>query len=233
VVDRPFYIVGVGGAGREALDIALAMGVKVTAFLDDGRAGEIVRGLDVLLPEQAPPGAEYVIGIASPSVRLRLSRLLDGRGLRARTLVHPRATVGPEASLGRGCIVHANVLVSSDVTLADHCQVHYNATVGHDTSFAEFVTVYPGANVAGAVRLAEGATVGSGAVVLQGLSIGARAMIGAGAVVTRDVLDEAVVGGVPARVLHRTRDTRDSPNATASIKDSGPAREGDLVGETA
>ena len=46
-----------------------------------------------------------------------------------------------------------------------------------------------------------GASIGSGAVILCGITIGAGAMIGAGAVVTRDVAPDAVVAGVPARLI--------------------------------
>ena len=45
------------------------------------------------------------------------------------------------------------------------------------------------------------ASIGSGAVILPGVTIGREALVGAGAVVTRDVLDEAVVAGNPARIL--------------------------------
>jgi sugar O-acyltransferase (sialic acid O-acetyltransferase NeuD family) len=192
-------IVGAGGVGREALDVALALGRTVDAFLDDGLAdGERrVRDLPVLRPDEAEAGAEFVIGIADPVARERLAALLVTNGLVATTLVHPRAVVGPETTLGAGSLVMAGAHVSSSCTFDTHVQVHYNATVGHRLD--ERVSVFPGANVGGTVHLGAGATVGSGAIVLQGLTVGAGAMVGAGAVVTRDVAPGTTVKGVPAR----------------------------------
>jgi len=43
--------------------------------------------------------------------------------------------------------------------------------------------------------------IGSGAIVLPGVSIGDNAVIGAGSVVTKDVPENALVYGVPARVI--------------------------------
>ncbi|MGH9178425.1 MAG: NeuD/PglB/VioB family sugar acetyltransferase [Acidimicrobiales bacterium] len=198
-MDGNLYVVGAGGTGRETLDVAIAAGQPVSAFLDERHAGREVRGLPVLDPGQAPAGGRYVVGIADPGARRRLVALLDQVGLSPFTLVHPRAVVGPGTTPGPGCVVMANAHVSSTVRMGAHVQVQYNATVGHDAVLEDFVTVYPGANVAGTVHLEEDVTVASNAAVLQGLRIGRGTFVGAGAVVTRDLAGGLVVVGVPAR----------------------------------
>lgn len=198
-----FVVVGAGGLGRECLDTAIALGTDVGAFVDDSRAGERVRGLPVVRPAGLVPGTRYLVAIADPSARHRLSALLDALGCVAQTLVHPGATVAPDTTVAPGCLVMGGAYVSSSVVLGAHTQVQYNATVGHDSRLGERVTVLPGANVSGSVVLADDVTVGSGAVVLQGRTVGAGAFVGAGAVVTRDVEPGAVVVGSPARQLER------------------------------
>jgi acetyltransferase-like isoleucine patch superfamily enzyme len=51
------------------------------------------------------------------------------------------------------------------------------------------------------VRLGHNCWVGYGACILRGVTVGDNAIIGTSAVVTKDVPDNAVVGGAPARVL--------------------------------
>ena len=55
-----FYVVGTGGAGREVLDVALALRMPVTAFLDDRPADRPVRDLPVVRPSDAVPGCRAV-----------------------------------------------------------------------------------------------------------------------------------------------------------------------------
>ena len=46
-----------------------------------------------------------------------------------------------------------------------------------------------------------GSSIGSSATILCGITVGANAIVGAGSVVTKDVPDNAIVAGNPARVL--------------------------------
>jgi acetyltransferase-like isoleucine patch superfamily enzyme len=51
------------------------------------------------------------------------------------------------------------------------------------------------------VRVGNNVWIGYGAQILRGVSVGDNSIIGAGAVVTKDVPANAVVAGVPARVI--------------------------------
>jgi len=58
------------------------------------------------------------------------------------------------------------------------------------------------------VRVGHNVWIGYGACVLRGVSVGNNAVIGTSAVVTRDVAENAVVGGAPARVLRMREEPR-------------------------
>jgi acetyltransferase-like isoleucine patch superfamily enzyme len=51
------------------------------------------------------------------------------------------------------------------------------------------------------VVIEEGVWLGAGVIVLKGVTIGRNAVVGAGAVVTKDVAPNAIVAGVPARLV--------------------------------
>ena len=61
------------------------------------------------------------------------------------------------------------------------------------------------------VRVGHNVWIGYGACMLRGVTVGDNAVIGTNAVVTRDVPADAVVGGVPARVLRMRKRPHDAP----------------------
>ena len=109
------------------------------------------------------------------------------------------------ASVGRSCKISSHSFICEGVTIEDEC------FVGHGVMFIN--DRFPRATASDGclqteadwqvvpTRVCRGASIGSGAVILCGVTIGEGAMIGAGAVVTSDVEPNAVVAGVPARMV--------------------------------
>jgi acetyltransferase-like isoleucine patch superfamily enzyme len=93
-----------------------------------------------------------------------------------------------------GIYIEDNVLIAPKVNLL---------TEGHPLDPAlRRNTLIPGKIV-----VKEGAWIGAAATVLPGVTIGRNAIVAAGAVVTKDVEDNTIVAGTPAKVIKRVPET--------------------------
>jgi sugar O-acyltransferase (sialic acid O-acetyltransferase NeuD family) len=148
---------------------------------------------------QMPCVAVVCIGGDRGSDRVQLQRSLAASGAAPLTVVHRRAFVAANASLGAGCQVLAQAAVCADAVLGEGCIINTAASVDHECQLEEGVHLAPGARLAGCVRAGRNATIYTGASVLPHIAIGEGAVVAAGAVVTEDVPPYTLVAGVPAR----------------------------------
>ena len=56
------------------------------------------------------------------------------------------------------------------------------------------------------IRIGKSVWIGSNATILPGVTIGNGAIVAAGAVVTKDVPENTIVGGVPAKIIRRIKE---------------------------
>lgn len=122
-----------------------------------------------------------------------------GEGSRVMPMVN--VVRGNSVRIGRNVVVMNNCLfmAAGGITIEDDVLVAANVQLisnNHDLQDHQILTCKP-------VRLKRNCWIGAGATILPGVTVGENAVVAAGAVVSKDVEDNTVVGGVPAKLIKR------------------------------
>ena len=123
------------------------------------------------------------------------------------SIVLPKARIGERCNICSHVFIENDVVIGDDVTIKNGVQIWDGIRIGNGVFVGPNVTFandkYPKSkaykDVYPETVLEEGVSIGAGAVILPGLTIGKNALVGAGAVVTKNVADNAIVKGNPAR----------------------------------
>lgn len=123
--------------------------------------------------------------------RIKKNNKLLGEILALLAAPVPMLDISDTADIGGGLIVqHGYSTIIDPKSIGRNCWVNQNVTIGYTNetdcpTIGDNVTIYAGAKVLGNIR------------------VGNNVIIAANAVVVKDVEDNCVVGGVPAKVIKR------------------------------
>jgi sugar O-acyltransferase (sialic acid O-acetyltransferase NeuD family) len=115
-------------------------------------------------------------------------------------IIHRLSFIG-DANIGVASIVCSFCSITTNVRIGKFVNVNLNCTIGHDVEIEDYVNLSPHCTISGHVHIKKGADLGSAVSVLPGVTIGENSIIGAGAVVVKDIPDNVVAVGIPAKVI--------------------------------
>lgn len=138
--------------------------------------------------------------------------------------ISEKAKIGKNVKIWHFAYVGDNTIIGDNVKIGSLAHVDYNVEIGENTMIEGLVYIpplsrigknvfigpaaaltndpYPPSQKMIGVTIKDGAVIGSRAVIKAGVTIGKNSVVAMGAVVTKDVPDNTVVAGVPAKTKY-------------------------------
>lgn len=135
--------------------------------------------------------------------RIDLFESLDIPDDRLATFVHPMAFVAPNARLGPGTVVMPQAAISSAAAIAKGCLIMVGASIGHNSTIGRFCHFAAQCCIGAFMNIADGVHIGLNATTRENLTIGRNATLGMGSVLTRNMGENEIWIGNPARYLRQ------------------------------
>lgn len=207
-------IYGAGGLGREVLELARIINTwEKIIFIDDGEGGGCKNGAEVYKYDEAlnkfkAENLEISIGIGEPIIREKLFNKIKGGNIKAATLIHPGVHIPETTKIGEGVTICCNDFISCNIVIGDNVYIQPSANVGHDCVLEDGAFISAFCNIAGAVHIGKYSYIGMSSAVKELVNIGSYSIVGMYSAVYKDIPDEVIALGNPARPMRRNEEHR-------------------------
>lgn len=211
-------IYGSGGLGREALELAKQINNdsqkwSEIIFIDDITHKNVQDGHKIVPFEKAlnlykVDEIEFIVAVGEPEFRKMLWNKIVDKGYKLATLIHPKVFIPESTNILSGTVVSCDVFISCGNEIGENVYIQPKASIGHDCKISSHCVISSFVSFAGNCSVEECTFIGMSVPIKEKSKIGSHTIVGMGSVVLRDIPDNAIAIGNPARVMKMNEDKR-------------------------
>ncbi len=146
--------------------------------------------------------ADYILGFANIynlKINKKIFDFFKKKGVKFINIIDNSAIVSKKIKLGFGVKIYPGVIINRGCKIKNNVLINTGSIVDHDCEIGENSQIAPGCTIAGNVKIGESTFVGIGSTIIQGVKIGKNCIVGAGSVVIKNIPNNSVYAGSPAK----------------------------------
>jgi sugar O-acyltransferase (sialic acid O-acetyltransferase NeuD family) len=208
---KNLIIIGARGYGREVYQLATELDnfgkeFIIKGFLDDkadaldGYANypKIISSVEAYVPQEDDV---FICALGDPMYKKIYSKIILDKGGEFISLVHPRASIGMNSTIGVGCIISSHAKISCDVKIGDFVSIQSFSDLGHDVKVGDNCHLSAYTFLGGFVEVGSDVRILTRSSISPHKKVGDGAMVGAASFVVSNIKPETKVFGSPAKKM--------------------------------
>lgn len=206
-------IILIGGGGHCKVVISILKKInnfEITGIVDNYKAENFTSGIKIIgtddnlkdVYKNGVYNALITVGSTKDNAkRYSLFNMAKEIGYEFPVIISPEAIVDKSIRIDEGTVIMQGSIINIDSSIGKNCIINTGAIIEHDCEIEDHCHIAPGVHISGSVEVGELSFIGIGATIIQGIKIGKNVTIGAGSVVIKDIPDNVIVLGNPAKII--------------------------------
>lgn len=145
----------------------------------------------------------FILGIGNPITRKNLYERFMKLGGAPHSVISKTSTISNYSTLNVGLNILPFSFISAEASIGIGVLVNCGVSIHHNALIRDFVEIGPGAKILGNCTINELTFIGAGATILPKIIIGRNCIVGANSVVNKNLPENVIATGVPAKVIRK------------------------------
>jgi len=210
-------IVLIGGGGHCKVVISILKKInnfEIAGIVDNYKLESLISGIKIIgtdddlkdIYKSGIHNALITVGsIKDNTKRYRLFNMAREIGYKFPVIISPEAIVDESVKIDEGTVIMPGIIINIDSSIGKNCIINTGTIIEHDCKIGDHCHIAPGVHISGGVNIGKLSFIGVGATIIQGIKIGKNVIIGAGSVVIKDIPDNVIAVGNPAKIINNKK----------------------------